>query len=134
MSEQIPEQEENGGKWEGKGRNTHICHSPILPIFPDVKNLPHSSLRKSQTTALTEKNGKGSRFRRLTATVAEADGCFSLEIRTNSQIGHFLHCPFRSVMFAQNGIVQYAPLQSNHSPKLAIAFEVCRATLREQCM
>ena len=39
-----------GEKWDG----IPIFHSPISPIFPEVEDLPHSSLCKNQLTAVTD--------------------------------------------------------------------------------
>ena len=39
-----------GEKWD----EIPIFHSPIPPISPEDEDLPHSSLRKNQPTALTD--------------------------------------------------------------------------------
>ena len=44
------------------------------PIFPEVKDLPHSSLCKTQVPALTNRK-MGNFSPTPTATVATADGC-----------------------------------------------------------
>ena len=53
-----------------------IFHSPIFPIFPQVEDLPHSSLRKkSAHRTHRRKNGILCYSPTLTATTASADAC-----------------------------------------------------------
>ena len=56
-----------------------IFHSPISPIFPEVEDLPHTSLCKNQLTALTDekKNGNVCHSPTRTATAAGADAWLS---------------------------------------------------------
>ena len=45
--------EEDGTKIAEKWDEMPMCHSPIFPIFPEVEDLPRSSLCKNQLTAPT---------------------------------------------------------------------------------
>ena len=47
-------QQENGRKMGGKWDKIPIFHSPPFPIFPEVKDLPHSPLCENRLTALTD--------------------------------------------------------------------------------
>ena len=55
------------------GRNTHF-HSPIFPIFPELEDIPHSSLcKKSAHRTHRRKNRDFCQSPTLTATAASAD-------------------------------------------------------------
>ena len=66
----------NGGEMTGKWNGIPSFHSPILPIFPGVEDLPHSQLYKKSTHRPHRRNNGNCRHSpTLTATAAGADGC-----------------------------------------------------------
>ena len=70
--------EENGTKMGEKGEEWEkipICHSPIFPIFPEVEDLPHSSLCNNQLNSPRSPTEKWEfcHSPTLATTAAEAD-------------------------------------------------------------